>query len=73
MNLNRRVVKLEVASAVERARLEPVYTEEDLACMQRIIDRTFADPVRYAARIAFFRERGVLPSWGQGSPPVPVP
>ncbi len=35
---------------------EPVYSEEDLAIMQRIVERTYADPVRYASRIAIFEQ-----------------
>ncbi len=69
MNLKRRVVKLETSAAAERAQAEPEFTQEDLARMQRIIDRTFAQPERYPDRIAFFKERGALPSWGSG--PVP--
>ena len=34
--------------------MEPVYSEEDVAIMQRIVDCMYADPVRYAARIAIF-------------------
>ncbi len=39
---------------MRQARVEPLYSEEDLACMQRIIDRVYADPERYADRIALF-------------------
>ncbi len=53
MNLNRRVAKLE-SSAGAQSPPEPVYSEEDLAIMQRIVERTYADPVRYASRIAIF-------------------
>ena len=53
MNLKRRVNKLE-SSAAERSPSEPVYSEEDRAIMQRIIERTYADPERYASRIAIF-------------------
>ncbi len=53
MDLNRRVAKLE-SSAVLGSPPEPVFSEEDLAIMQRIVERTYADPVRYASRIALF-------------------
>ena len=54
MDLKRRVVKLETSAAVRQARTEPVYSEEDLAIMQRIVNQTYADPERYASRIALF-------------------
>ncbi len=57
MDLKRRVNKLE-SSAVERTPPEPVYSEEDRAIMQRIIERTYANPERYAARIALFERFG---------------
>ncbi len=53
MDLNRRVAKLE-SSAGAKSPPEPVFSEEDLAIMQRIVERTYADPVRYADRIALF-------------------
>ncbi len=53
MRLKRRVARLE-SSAGLRPPPEPVYSEEDVAIMQRIIDRMYADPERYAARIAIF-------------------
>ena len=53
MDLKRRVAKLEDA-AVVRQPPEPVFSEQDLAIMQRIVERTYADPVRYASRIALF-------------------
>ena len=43
MNLKRRVNKLEV-SAAKRTPPEPVYSEEDRAIMQRIVNQTYADP-----------------------------
>ncbi len=58
MNLKRRVNKLE-SSVAKRTPPEPVYSEEDLAIMQRIVERTYADPERYAARIALFERFGV--------------
>ncbi len=54
VNLKRRLAKLETSAATRQARIEPDYSEEDLACMQRIIDRIYADPDRYANRIALF-------------------
>ncbi len=54
MDLKRRLVKLETSAASRQARIEPDYSEEDLACMQGIIDRIYADPERYANRIAIF-------------------
>ncbi len=56
MDLKRRLAKLETAGAVRQARVEPVYSDEDRAIMQRIIDRMYADPERYAARIAIFEQ-----------------
>ena len=38
--------------------MEPVYSEEDRAIMQRIIDNMYADPVRNAKRIAIFEQAG---------------
>ncbi len=55
MDLNRRVAKLE-SSSVAMSPPEPVFSEEDLAIMQRIVERTYADPVRYADRIAIFEQ-----------------
>ncbi len=57
MNLKRRLAKLETV-AVSQARSEPVFSEEDRAIMQRIINRMYADPVRYAKRIAIFEQAG---------------
>ena len=54
MDLNRRLAKLETAGAEHQARMEPVYSDEDRAIMQRIIDRMYAEPVRNADRIARF-------------------
>ena len=54
MDLNRRLAKLETAGAVRQARVDPVYSDEDRAIMQRIINRIYADPVRNANRIADF-------------------
>ena len=53
MELNRRVANLE-SSAGAQLLAEPVFSEEDLAIMRRIVERTYADPVRYADRIALF-------------------
>ncbi len=55
MNLNRRVTKLESSAGI-KAPTEPIFSEEDLAIMQRIVERTYADPVRYASRIAIFEQ-----------------
>ncbi len=55
MNLNRRVAKLESSAGIKLPP-EPVFSEEDLAIMQRIVERTYADPVRYASRIAIFEQ-----------------
>ncbi len=55
MELNRRVAKLESSAGI-KAPAEPVFSEEDLAIMQRIVERTYADPVRYASRIALFEQ-----------------
>ncbi len=57
MELKRRVAKLE-SSAGAKSPPEPVYSEEDLAIMRRIVERTYADPVRYASRIALFERFG---------------
>ncbi len=59
MHLKRIVAKLE-SSSVMRAPPEPVYSEEDLAIMQRIVERTYADPVRYAARIALLERCAMI-------------
>ncbi len=53
MELKHRVAKLE-SSAGAKSPPEPVYSEEDLALMRQIVERTYADPVRYADRIALF-------------------
>ncbi len=53
MELRRRVAKLESSAGVKWPP-EPVFSEEDLAIMQRIVERTYADPVQYASRIAIF-------------------
>ncbi len=55
MDLSRRVTKLE-SSAGAKSPPELVYSEEDLALMHRIVERTYADPVRYASRIAIFEQ-----------------
>ncbi len=55
MDLKRRVAKLE-SSTGAKSPPEPVFSEEDLAIMQRIVERTYADPVRYASRIAIFEQ-----------------
>ncbi len=52
MHLKRRVAKLESTAAAHEARLE--LSPEDRAIMQRIVAQTYADPVRYAKRIALF-------------------
>ncbi len=65
MDLNRRVAKLE-SSAGAKSPTEPVFSEEDLAIMQRIVERTYADPVRYASRIAIFERCGVTRPQAQG-------
>ena len=57
MDLKRRVSKLE-SFAAKRTPTERVYSEEDLAIMQRIVERTYANPKRYAARIALFERFG---------------
>ncbi len=59
MDLKRRLAKLESRAAGCQARMEPVYSEEDLAIMRRIVERTYADPVRYASRIALFERSGL--------------
>ena len=56
MDLKRRLVKLESLAAVRHAHMEPTFSPEDLACMQRIIDRVYADPQRNAGRIAIFEQ-----------------
>ena len=58
MNLKRRLAKLETAAAVRQDRIEPIYSDEDRAIMQRIITRMYADPVRNAKRIANFEQAG---------------
>ncbi len=54
MDMKRRLAKLESRAAARHARMEPTLGPGDLACMQRIIDRVYADPERYADRIALF-------------------
>ncbi len=54
--LHRRLAKLESLAAIGQA--EPVYSEEDRALMQRIIDRWYADPERHAKCIAIFEQAG---------------
>jgi hypothetical protein len=66
MDLKRRLAKLESRAAALQARMEPVYSEEDLARMQRIVERTYADPVRYAARVALFESFARMPDSGRG-------
>ena len=58
MDLKRRLAKLETAAAVSQTRWEPVFSDEDRAIMQRIIDRIYADPVRNAKCIAIFEQAG---------------
>ncbi len=50
MDLKRRLAKLETA-AVSQGRRGPVFSEEDRAIMQRMINRWYADPERYARYI----------------------
>ncbi len=54
--LHRRLARLETLAAIHR--VEPVYSEEDRAIMQRIINRWYADPERHAKRIAIFEQAG---------------
>ncbi len=54
MDIKRRLAKLESRAAARHACMEPTCGPSDLACMQRIIDRVYADPDRYANRIALF-------------------
>ncbi len=49
MDLNRRVAKLE-SSAGAKSPPEPVFSEEDLALMRRVVERAYADPVRRVPR-----------------------
>ena len=58
MDLKRRLAKLETAAAARQVHTEPVFSDEDRAIMQRIIDRMYADPVRNAKRIAIFEQAG---------------
>ena len=58
MDLKRRLARLETAAAVRQDRTEPVFSDEDRAIMQRIIDRMYADPERNAKRIAIFEQAG---------------
>ncbi len=55
MNLKRRLAKLETA-AVSQACWEPVFSDEDRAIMQRIIDGMYADPLGNADSIATFEK-----------------
>ena len=70
MDIKRRLANLESQAAARHARMEPTCGPGDLACMQRIIDRTYADPERYADRIALFErikaEQAAEPSVAQG-------
>ncbi len=50
MDLKRRLAKLETV-AVSQGRRGPVFSEEDRAIMQRMINRWYADPERYARYI----------------------
>ncbi len=52
--LQRRLARLEASSGARLVRLEPTYEPEDVAIMQRIIEQMYADPVRYAARLAVY-------------------
>ena len=61
MDLKRRLVKLETSSAVRQERMEPVYSEEDGAIMQRIVNDWYADPVRNAANIAILEQASFRP------------
>ncbi len=54
--LHRRLAKLETLAAIRN--VEPVYSEEDRAIMQRIIDRWYADPQRHAKCIATYEQAG---------------
>ncbi len=58
MDLKRRLAKLETTATARQARTERVYSDEDLAIMQRIVNQTYADPERYASRIALFERLG---------------
>ncbi len=58
MDLKRRLAKLETAAAARQVRTEPVYSEEDRAIMQRIINDMYADPVGNADSIAIFEQAG---------------
>ena len=55
MDLKRRLAKLETA-AVSQARREPVFSDEDRAIMQRIINDMYADPLGNADSIAIFEQ-----------------
>ncbi len=57
MDLKRRLARLETA-AVSQGRRGPVFSEEDRAIMQRIINRWYADPERHAKCIAIFEQAG---------------
>ncbi len=56
MDLKRRLAKLETAATARQDRIEPVYSEEDRAIMQRIIDGMYADPLGNADSIAIFEQ-----------------
>ena len=58
MDLKRRLAKLETSATARQDRTEPVYSEEDRAIMQRIVNRMYADPARNAKRIAIFERAG---------------
>ncbi len=57
MDLKGRLAKLETA-AVSQACWEPVFSDEDRAIMQRIINDMYADPVGNADSIAIFEQAG---------------
>ena len=69
MDLKRRLAKLESSVAAQQPR-EPVYSEEDLAIMQRIVERTYADPERYASRIALLERCARTAEEASGEMPV---
>ena len=52
--LNRRLAKLESLAALSQ--VEPVFSDEDRAIMQRIIDGWYADPERNADHIALIEQ-----------------
>ena len=53
ISLARRVANLETR-LMPREPPPPVFSEEDVAIMQRIITKTYSDPVRNARRIELF-------------------